>query len=205
MAKRIIILFSALFFVSGALFGCTKKDGSEKLCEFLFSGGYEAEFDYSFSGTSELSGSAGVKKSDKVRIDFLSPDIFSSLSVESDEAGEPGVLIFNYYGMRAPLPEDALSKLSFLLSFFSDEMPKGILSDSSNINDYIDEKGEFPEDMPLKECSFSQADGTHMSVIFDASDGFPVRFSAARDTTSVQITFTKLIPPDSTDLGDKKE
>ncbi len=205
MAKRLIILLSVLFFATGTLFGCTRKDGSEKLCEFLFSGGYEAEFDYLFSGVSELSGSARVKKSDKVRIDFSSPDIFSSLSVESDEAGEPGVLIFNYYGMRAPLPEGALSKLSVLLSFFSDEMPKGILSDSSKINDYIDEKGEFPENMPLKECSFSQEDGTFVSVIFDASDGFPVSFSATRDTTSVQITFTKLIPPDSTASGEKKE
>lgn len=201
MTKKLITAFLIFLTVLFTLFGCTKKDGSEKLCEFLFAGGYEAEFDYSFYDGQELSGSAKVKKSDKVRIDFLSPDTLSSLSVESDEMGEPGVLIFNYYGMRAPLPDGALSKVSLLLSFFSDEIPKGILSDKASVSTYTDEKGEFDKDIPLKICTFSGDDGADITVVFDASNGFPVRFSAVRDTKTVQITFTKLIPPDSVSAG----
>lgn len=195
LIKRIIILLQVSVAVLCLLSGCTKKDGTEKLCDFLFSDGYEAEFDYSFSGQEELSGSAAVKKSGKVRIDFRSPDIFSSLSVESDENGDPGVLIFNYYGMRAPLPGGALSKISLLLSFFSDEMPKGILSESAKVCRYV---GDDSDDRrPLKECSFNRADGTLVSVIFDASDGFPVSFCADSGEMRVQISFTKIIPSDS--------
>lgn len=183
------------------IFGCTKKDGSEKLCEFLFSGGYEAEFDYSFSGDRELSGSAAVKKNDKVRIEFLSPEVFSSLSVESDEKGDPGVLIFNYYGMRTPLPEGALSKISLLLSFFSDEMPKGILSESAKVSDAADQNRSHEK--PLKVCSFTKDDGTLVSVVFDASDGFPVSFSAVSETADIEIVFTKLVPADS--ISTKKQ
>ena len=192
MKKRAAALFFAVLASVFSLFSCAKKDGREKLCEFLFSGGYEAEFDFSLSGgENEISGSATVKKDEKVRLQFASPDPFSSLSVESDELGEPGVLIFNYYGMRAPLPDKAMGKISLLLSLFDDEMPKAIRSSRTAVEKYSDGKGTDA----LMLCGFVRADGAECRVIYDKTSGFPQKIYAKLGEICAEVTFTKITPP----------
>jgi len=195
MKKRGLAAFFAVVLMLFSLCSCTKKDGTEKLCEFLFSGGYEAEFDFTLSGgETPILGSATVKKGEKVRIEFLSPEPFSSLSIESDELGEPGVLIFNYYGMRSPLPDKAMGKISLLLSLFGDGMPKGIGGKEAIVEKFSDDTdGDNTKSLML--CSFVRADGAKCRVIYDKTDGFPQKMSAENGEICAEITFTRITPP----------
>ena len=139
------------------------------------------------------SGSARATKDGKTRIDFLAPELFSSLSVESDESGDTGVLIFNYYGMRTPLPDNALSRVSALLSVFSDEIPKKAMSREAKISKPTNDG----EKAHLSQCSFTLDEKCEISIVFDKISGFPTEITKKCEDFDLCITFTKITPPDS--------
>lgn len=198
MVKRLIFLLFTGVFALYCLLSCTKKDGKETLSKFLFSQEYAAEFDYCFSDAAmTLSGNATATKNGKVRIEFLSPEALSSMTVESDEKGDAGVIIFNYYGIRSPLPDGALSKVSALLSVFSDEMPKAVLSKGAQFCDIQSENG----DKNLAECLFTLDGQREVSIIFDKISGFPTKYHEKNQNFELSLTFTKIIPSDSVDKG----
>ena len=86
---------------------CSADSGIDRLTELLYSQGYSAEFDFSLAGNGDdtIEGSAVASKQDTVNIAFSSPEAFEGLSVESNENGEADILMFNYYGMKIPLPD----------------------------------------------------------------------------------------------------
>ena len=197
--KRFLaVTLTFLLFVS--LCSCKKQNQNKKVGEFLMTDGFSAEFDFVFSqdGADPLSGSACGQKNEKSRIVFSSPEPLSGLSVESDEMSDVGTLIFNYYGMRTPMPVGSLSKINLLLSFFSDETAKCVsFLPSKAFKNYDMAYGDFgkTDAETLKECAFSLADGTECTLVFTAEDGFPVFYSAKKDGICADLTFTKIKPP----------
>lgn len=193
MLKRIVFLFIATNLIIFSLYSCAKNDGRAKLCDFLFSQNFEAEFDFSFiddNGNEIISGSAKAFKNGKARIEFLSPEPLSSLTVESDEKGDAGVLIFNYYGMRTPLADGALTKVSALLGIFSDELPRKVTSHEAKV---------FPKsdgEKSLAECVFSLDGEREISIVFDKIGGFPEKIVEKREDFTITVTFTKITPAD---------
>lgn len=178
---------------------CTENQGTDRLSAFLYSPEYSAEFDFILDGSEEaLSGSASAVKKENVCLTFSSPDAFEGLSVESGENGESDTLMFGYYGMKAPLPKGALTKINLILSFFSDEtasalssLPRGAVVDCELPD------GDFADTVVPKSCVFETNGGnTVCTLIFDAASGLPMQYKAESEGMCATMMFTGIKYPE---------
>lgn len=177
---------------------CSADQGLDRLTELLYSQGYSAEIDFSLTGNGSdiIKGSAVVSKQDTVNISFSSPEAFEGLSVESNENGEADILMFNYYGMKIPLPDGALTKINLLLSFFSDEAASCLSSlPHGSVKDCDMPEGNFPDTAVPKSCIFELGDDIVCTLIFDAASGVPMQYTAVSGDISATINFTKIKYP----------
>lgn len=177
--------------------GCAADNGMDRLTELLYSD-YCTEIDFVLSdGAMLLEGSAQVTKTagENVKISFLSPEEFAGMTVESGGDGQSGNLYFSYYGMRLPLPDNALTKVNLVMSFFSDETALALSSlRKSEITDFPDYSEN--SDVKAKRCCFNTFAGdVSACVIYDASGGTPLEFSAASGIYTAQVVFKKINNP----------
>jgi hypothetical protein len=168
------------------------KSGRKELADMMFSQ-YTAEVDFLFEyGESSVSGSARVTRGENVRIDILSPDPYSGISVESDAADNAGIISISYSGIRADINKNVLDKISLVLSMFSDTAasavdcaPKGAF--------LIYEEAYSSDTMPKVspyEARFS-AGNTDFIYIYDSISGTPLDMYAKTDNASAQIKIKK--------------
>lgn len=175
--------------------GCTADRGMGRLTELLYSD-YCAEINFVLSdGTSKLEGTANVQKSDSVKISFLSPAELSGMTVESGADGQSGNLFFNYYGMKVPLPQNALTKLNIALSCFSDETALALESlPKKEISDVLYDSSNGS--INAKTCCFKTAgDSISARMTYDSLSGVPLEFSGSDGVFTAEIYFKKISNP----------
>ena len=193
--KRKIFFISFVFAIFTILTSCVSNDAKKSLCDFLLQDGYQAEFDFCITenGQQKLCGSAQASKNENLQIAFSSPDILSGLSVNSDADGKADTIIFNYYGMKAPLPSGALSDINRMMSFFSDEMASVIFSLPRKAVIKPDRSlFELPEgNDDIRLVSFVQNESDAF-IIYDAATGYPIQYTAATPQGEITLKFTKI-------------
>lgn len=177
--------------VSVLLCSCAQKSNEkQKLKEVLF-GEYRAEIRYAFSSEGEeLSGEATVTKGDTTTVTFHSPDSLSDVTAQSGADGLTDTITFEYYGMRVPLPQGALTKMNLLLSLFSGETAAAVTELSGDAFRAAEISADGAE---LFSCTVPLSCGGSAVLVVDKNSGYPVSFSAEYQNARVHgeiIDFT---------------
>ncbi len=193
--KKTKLLWAAILavFLTFMLASCSSdKSGRKELADMMFSE-YTAEVDFLFEyGESSVSGTARVTKGENVRIDILSPDPYSGISVESDAADKAGVISISYSGIRADIRKDVLDKISLVLSMFSDTAASAVNCaprDAFLLYEEAYSSDSMPKILPY-EAHFSAGD-TDFIYIYDSLSGTPLDMYAKTGNASAQIKIKK--------------
>lgn len=130
-----------------------------------------------------IEGKMELLRSDKSRINFLSPDEYSSITVSGDSAGNADVFTFEMYGIPANIPKSIASDISLLFSMFSDAVPSHIMTlDDSHFTLY--------ENDGTCSVSFSQ-NNINYSIIYYSDSGIPQAINVSDDKSSVSMSFSE--------------
>ena len=167
------------------IFLCSCKDDNSKnaLCDVLYSC-YSAKADYMIQTKEKcIEGSLELLRSDKSRINFLTPDEYSSVIVSGDSVGNADVFTFELYGIPASIPKSFASNISLLFSLFSDEVPSRIMSLDDNNFTYYENDG-------TSSVSFSE-NNINYNIIYSHESGIPKAMNVSDDKSSVSISFTE--------------
>lgn len=168
------------------------KNGKKHLLEVMFED-YVAEVDFllDVEGVS-VSGTARITKNDNVRIELLSPDPYTGISVQGDAGDKASVLSIEYSGIRADIPKNAVHKLSIMLSMFSDAAVTNIGKQSGN--DFKLSAGEYVlagfDKINPYEVSFVKGE-TEYIYIYDSISGIPLNIYAKSGATALQVKIKK--------------
>ena len=190
MYKKRISAFFLCFLL--CLTSCSQHNdgGKQKLKEVLY-GNFTADITYAFSSEdTELSGEAKIIKEDTgVTVEFLTPEALAGVTAQSGEDGLGDTLTFEYYGMRIPLPQGALTKMNLLLSLFSGDTASAVteLPDTAilPISEELSETENGIEPDSLRMCTVPLSCGGEALLIFDSNSGYPVSFSAKTENIGV--------------------
>ena len=169
---------------AAVLSSCARSDGGkQKLKDALF-GDYQAEIHYSFSSEGEeLSGEATITKGENTTVLFHTPDALSDVTAQSGGDGFADTITFEYYGMRIPLPQGALTKMNLLLSLFSGETAAEITDLPSSA--FLPVSASDENTGELFSCTVPLSCGGSATLVADKNSGYPVSFSAEYENAKV--------------------
>ncbi len=137
--------------------------------------------DKSYNGTARLTRDMSV-----TRLDILSPEPYSGLSVEYDTAGAPSSVAVHFEGIDTTLPTEALSRINVLASLSADDF-LSVLSNTAgeNITEYEmseNEKGY---------CARVIYGEVEITFCFSAPGNTPYSLEYSSSDMSASIVFTK--------------
>ena len=197
MKKTLLTRFTAvvvlvLSFV--LLFGCGRDETGKSEFENNMLSDFTAEIDYliDFDGN-PVSGSAVITKNDELRLDVISPDPYSGISVTCDASGKADVVSISYSGIKAELPKAAMEKLVFLMNMMSERTACELDNQSDKSFKRCEEmymSEDLPEAVPY-EVSFL-CDGTDYMFIYDSITGVPLEIFADNGYCRSEIKVKKL-------------
>lgn len=195
--KRILTAVSAIFAVV-ALSACSGDESGRRRLEKMLDSDYSAEVEYSvdFMGN-PLVGEAKITKCDTVRIDILSPDPYSGISVTADANDRASVIGISFSGVRAEIPKGSLEKLEFVVAMFSYSVSNAVARAKNDSFLPCDEPYTAPglaECVPY-ECKFSVGD-TDYFYVYDSKTGLPLELFAKNGSCSAEIKINKLKTPE---------
>lgn len=177
-----------------ALDSCADEKNGRRDFEKILASDYTAEIEFSvdFMGN-PLAGEAVVTRSDTVRIDILSPDPYSGISVESDADDKASVISISYAGVKAEIPKQSLEKIEFVIGMFSDSASNAVAKAKKEAfapcsENYISDT--LSETVPY-ECVFSVGENSY-SYIYDSRSGMPLELFGANDGCKAEIKINKL-------------
>lgn len=175
------------------LCSCTaNKSGRKHLERILFSD-YAAEIEYQFKfNDTSLSGNGRITREETVRLDILSPDPYTGISVQGDISDKIETVSISYSSIKADVPKNVLNKLSLVLSMFSDTASCAV--ENANTSDFVKSESEYSPDF-LNECvpyevCFMQGE-TEYIYTYDSITGIPVYICAKTKDLSVDIKIKK--------------
>lgn len=153
----------------------------------------EAEFTFS-SGEKAVDGTLRVTSGENIRIDILSPDLLSGISIISNGAGDMPNYTVSFSGINAEIPKSILEKLSLSFCLFSPELPEKIrtLDDTSFSTVSNDESFEVFGLSDISPCTVSFSDGQiNYSITYDLNTGTPLLMIAGHTDSSSTLKITK--------------
>ncbi len=191
---RFVIVALITILMGLIMISCAEnKSGKKELLSVMHSD-YSADVEYLLDADGvSVSGEARITRNENVRIDILSPDPYTGLSVQGDALDKASVISLEYSGIKAEIPKNALEKLNIILSMFADSAATAI-SDLKK-----DAFTESPEEYTLPghknsipyEVRFSKGDIEYI-YIYDSVSGIPLSVCAKSGGTAVQIKIKKL-------------
>ncbi len=141
MKKRftvtLLLITLCIFFVSCGENG--KKERSVKNLSDALRTSYEAELSFCVrQGGEALEGDAMLLRDGaNVRLDILSPEPVSGLSIEYDAAGAPSTVAVHFKGIDTTLPTAAISRINVLAALAAGDFPEILARVSGeNITEY---------------------------------------------------------------------
>lgn len=191
---RIAVCLLSAVLISITLFSCSGKENGKKELVSLMNSDYVADVEYLLeAGELSVCGEARITRNENVRIDILSPDPYTGLSVQGDALDKASVISLEYSGIKAEVPKNALEKINIILSMFSDSAATQIQGLKN------DEFTESPDEYTLAghtnsipyEVKFSKGDIEYI-YIYDSVSGVPLSICAKSGGTAVQIKIKKL-------------
>jgi len=185
------LLFVLVVAVTG-LFSCGDKTGRRELRKTMLSD-FTSEIDYLIELEEKpVSGSAVITKNQRLRLDILSPDPYSGISVECDVTGEAEVVSISYSGIKAEVPGKAMEKLVFLMNMMSESTASALgnqnAKDYKECGEYLSE--DYKEAKPYEVC-FTH-DGAEYVFIYDSVTGMPLEIFADNGYCKAEIKVRKL-------------
>lgn len=136
------------------------------------------------SGEKYTEGSFEILRGDKSCINFLSPDEYSSITVQGDSSGNADIFTFELYGIPANVPKSISGSISLLFSLFSDAIPSHIQTLDDSCFTLYDSEGTCL-------VSFSE-NNINFDIIYSTTDGSPLAINAEDENVSVSINITEL-------------
>ncbi len=122
--KLSVIFVLSLVVTAAILSSCagTKKQKAACALSDVLRGNYVCELNFNVRGKEQYSGKAEITKSGTVtRLDILSPEPYSGMSIEYDTAGLPSSVAVHFSGMSTLLPSDAVARINPIASLFADD------------------------------------------------------------------------------------
>ncbi len=126
-----------------------------------------------------IEGELELLRSDITKINFLSPDEYSSISVSSDYSGKSDIISFEFSGIPADVPKSIATGLSLMLSLFSDSIPSAVSALDKEAFSVNDNNGKAT-------VQFSQ-NGIDYSLGFSSETGIPDSLSADDGKNAITI------------------
>ncbi len=193
MKKRAVFLsFFAVFLVM--LSACSAdRAGKKTFISTLFSE-FTTDVEYLITyGENTIAGDIRVTKDENaLRLDLLSPDPFTGMSVESKGAGDAYMLSIGYSGISAELPGAALDKISLLMTLFSDDTAADLeaLSQKSFVmcEEAYAVEGLGSVTPYMVECTVGDI---RYMYIYDSLTGTPIRMIAGMGENTVELKIKK--------------
>lgn len=174
------------------LFSCGDETGRRELRKTMLSD-FTSEIDYLIDiDGNPILGNAVITKNQRLRLDILSPDPYSGISVECDVTGEADVVSISYSGIKAELPGKAMEKLVFMMNMMSENTASALgrqnAKDYKECGEYLSE--DYKEAEPYEVC-FTH-DGTEYVFIYDSVTGMPLEIFADNGYCKAEIKVRKL-------------
>lgn len=123
-----VILITVITAVT--LYSCrgTKKQQAVTGLSDTLRGNYESEISFFIPGSdAEYNGKAKITRDGTItRLDILSPEPYSGMSIEYDVKGLPSSVAVHFLGIDTELPAKALSKVNSVAVLFADDFAKSL-------------------------------------------------------------------------------
>lgn len=160
------------------------------LCDNLYSH-YTAKVDFVIKDKdTSISGELDIQKSDGCTLKFTQPEEFLGISVTGDTAGNGESLCFEYAGIPATIPKSLTSRLSMMLSLFSDALPSGIMNLSSDSFEMVSDTRSKESDSHEGTAKvFFSENGISYTVTYNTSNGNPYIMDVESNNISATLTF----------------
>lgn len=182
----LIAVISALF-----LYSCTGGGKKERFVKNIADNlrtSYMSELTFNIrTGEKSYDGTAQLLRDMSVtRLDILSPEPFSGLSVEYDTAGAPSSVAVHFAGIDTTLPKEALSRINILASLSADDF-LSVLSKTAgeNITEY-----QISEDK-VGYCARVIYGEAEIVFCFSEDGNVPYSFEYSSDDINASVVFTK--------------
>ena len=194
--KHILKLIATALIATFALFslnsceGTKKRNAMEGLSDLL-RGNYISEISFSIPGSdSQYNGKATITRNGTLtRLDILSPEPYSGMSIEYDVMGLPSNVAVHFLGMSTELPTKALSKVNSVAVLFADDFSSALSKlHPESITEYSlpDETSGY--------CANLLYSGAEISVYFSDQGYIPYSLEYRSDEINADIVFDTFKP-----------
>ncbi len=185
--RKFTVLSVTLLLAFSAVAFCSCGKGTTKAVENLsdvLRGNYVCDISFRLSGEEEIIGKGQITRNGtEVRLDILTPEPYSGMSIEYDTSGLPRSVAVHFSGMNTSLPNGAVARLNPIASLFADDFAPSLAKvPANNITEY--------EADGISGLCASVQYGDSMANIYFAADGsVPYRLEVSGDDSDSEIVF----------------
>lgn len=189
MRLRKITVFVPVFIfivLTTVLCSCGKGSARKAVSELsdTFRGNYICEISFRLGGDEEISGNGQITKNGTVvRLDILSPEPYSGMSIEYDTSGLPQSVAVHFSGISTTLPKGAVARLNPLSSIFADDFSSALAAvPNSSIT-------EYEADGIIGLCASTSHGDSEVDIYFSSDGSIPYAMTLTSDGVSTDIVF----------------
>lgn len=181
-----IIVFVTMMFCSCS--GNTGIKSASGLSDIL-RGDYECEISFTLGGDDTVEGTGRITKVGTVtRLDILTPEPYSGMSIEYDTEGLPQSVAVHFSGMSIVLPEGAVERLNPIAALFADDFAASLSSLPK------DSLTEYDSDGISGLCATLKHGDADINLYFASDGSVPYALEYTKDGVCTDVIFNVFCP-----------
>lgn len=189
--RRICTFITVLAFYAVILCSCSGNTAvkSASALSDILRGDYECEISFTLGGDDIVEGTGKITKNGTVtRLDILSPEPYSGMSIEYDTEGLPQSVAVHFSGMSVTLPEGAVARLSPIASLFADDFAASLSSLPKN------DMTEYDSDGISGLCAAMKHGDADINLYFSSDGSVPYALEYTKNGVCTDVIFNVFCP-----------